>query len=160
MSEPFPASGRLAGIDYGTVRIGVAITDPAQSIASPLENYSRRTESLDAQWFRKLAHQECIAGFVVGLPVHHSGQESGKSREARAFGAWLARVTNRPLCFYDERYSSALAEDMLGQAGLTKKRRKERLDKLAAQLILAAYLEAKTSGSLGEQLQPLDDRTL
>jgi putative Holliday junction resolvase len=153
---PFPAAGRIAGIDYGTVRIGVAITDPSQTLASPLENYTRRTEALDAAWFTSLAKEERIAGFVVGLPVHVSGQESAKSLEARRFGEWLGRTTSLPVCYFDERYSSAQAEQLLGEAGLTKKRRRARLDKLAAQLFLTAFLEAKTAGNVKQEPQRLD----
>jgi putative holliday junction resolvase len=156
MAESFPVVGRIAGIDFGTVRIGVAITDPNQSIASPLENYTRRTEALDAAWFEALAQDERITGFVVGLPVFASGDESAKSQEARAFGAWLTKVTSLPVRFYDERYSSALAEQLLGEAGLTRKRRKERLDMLAAQMILSAYLEAQRAGNLDDLPQRLD----
>ena len=154
--ETFPSSGRVAAIDYGTVRIGVAITDPSRTIASPLENYTRRSEALDAAWFERLTEEERIAGFVVGLPVFASGDESPKSHEARTFGAWLAQVTGRPVTFHDERYSSALAEQLLGEAQLTKKRRKERLDKLAAQLILTAWLEAQAAGNHDAQPQRLD----
>jgi putative Holliday junction resolvase len=155
MPEPFPPLGRLAAIDYGTVRIGVAITDPSRTIASPLENYTRRTEPLDAVWFLRLAEEERIAGFIVGLPVFVSGDESPKSQEARVFGAWLAKVTSRPVAFHDERYTSAMAEQLLGEARLTKKRRKERLDKLAAQIILTAWLEAQAAGNQDRQPQGL-----
>jgi len=156
MPESFPATGRIAGIDYGTVRIGVAITDPSRMIASPLANYTRRTEALDAAWFAALTSEERIAGFVVGLPVFNSGEESPKSLEARAFGTWLATTTGRAVDFYDERYSSALAEQLLGEAGLTKKRRKERLDKLAAQMILTAWLEAQAAGNQDAEPRRLD----
>lgn len=156
MPEPFPATGRIAGIDYGTVRIGVAITDPSQTIASPLANYTRRSEALDAAWFTALADSERIAGFVVGLPVFASGEESPKSLETRAFGGWLGSITARPVVFHDERYSSAMAEQLLGEAGLTQKRRKERLDKLAAQLILAAWLEARAAGNVDVRPLGLD----
>jgi putative Holliday junction resolvase len=156
MPDEFPTTGRIAAIDFGTVRIGVAITDPSQTLASPLENYTRRTDALDAAWFVALTKEERIAGYVVGLPVHVSGEDSAKSLEARDFGSWLTKVTERPIRYYDERYSSALAEQHLGEAGLTKKRRKERLDKLAAQMILTAYLEAKAAGNLNAQPQRLD----
>ena len=137
-------SGRLAGIDYGTVRIGVAITDFEQRLASPYENYTRRGELADARYFRELADAERIERFVVGLPVHLSGNESAKSLEARRFGEWLAKVTGRPIEFFDERYTSSEAERLLLDMGLTKKRRKERLDKLAAQILLTAYLESQS----------------
>lgn len=142
MSDALPRSGRLAGIDYGTVRIGVAVTDPDQSLASPLEIYTRRNLSLDAAWFQKLAADERLAGFVVGLPVHTTGNESQKSIEAREFAKWLTQVTGLPVRLFDERFTTAHAESLLLEAGLTKKRRKERLDKLAAQILLFAYLES------------------
>lgn len=135
--------GRIAGIDYGTVRVGVAITDTMQTIASPFENYTRRGESGDATFFRRLAADEQIVQFVVGLPVHLSGDESAKSLEARQFGTWLADTTGVPVVFFDERFTSSEAEQFLNAAKLTKKQRKARLDKLAAQIMLTAYLESR-----------------
>lgn len=149
-----PRQGRLAAIDYGTVRIGVAVSDPDQKLASPLENYTRRGEAQDAAWLKSLAASERIVGFVVGLPVHTSGHESQKSHEARQFGKWLGELTGLPVQFFDERYTSAHAEALLLEAGFTTKRRKERLDKLAAQILLAAYLESSREG---EESQGLDD---
>jgi putative Holliday junction resolvase len=134
--------GRLAGIDYGTIRIGIAVTDPEQRLASPLENYTRRGEVAEAAYFKRLATDERITQFVVGLPVHLDGRESEKSREARRFGEWLAATTGVPVVFFDERFTSTEAERYLGQAQLTKKQRKARLDKLAAQIMLTAYLES------------------
>ncbi|HMC11823.1 MAG TPA: Holliday junction resolvase RuvX [Pirellulaceae bacterium] len=155
MSDDLPQTGRLAAIDFGTVRIGVAITDPDQRLASPLENYTRRGAATDAKWLLDLVSQERIVGFVVGLPVHISGDESQKSREARKFGAWVAELTNLPVCFFDERYTSAHAEALLLDAELTKKRRKERLDKLAAQILLAAYLESSRNESAPRAIDDL-----
>ena len=142
MSDALPRTGRLAGIDFGTVRIGVAVTDPDQRLASPLEIYTRRGAGADATWAARLVASERIVGFVVGLPVHTSGHESQKSHEARQFGEWLAKQTGLPVRFFDERYTTAHAEELLQGAKLTSKRRKERLDKLAAQILLAAYLES------------------
>jgi putative Holliday junction resolvase len=136
--------GRLAGIDYGTVRIGIAVTDYEQRLASPFENYTRRGEAADLAYFRRLADDERIERFVVGLPVHMSGEESAKSLEARRFGEWLAKITGRPVEYFDERYTSSEAERMLLDMRLTKKKRKEKLDKLAAQILLSAYLESQT----------------
>jgi putative Holliday junction resolvase len=101
----------------------------------------------DAAWLKRLAADERIAGFVVGLPVHTSGLESQKSAEARRFGQWIGEQTGLPVCFFDERYTSAHAEELLQQAGLTSKRRKQRLDKLAAQIMLTAFLESTRSGA-------------
>lgn len=136
-----PDKGRIAAVDYGTVRIGIAITDPERILASPLENYNRRSPSKDAQFFKELAELERVVLFVVGLPVHLSGDESQKSFEARQFGKWLFETTGVPVTFYDERFTTSMAKDLLQEAGLTKKRRKARLDMLSAQILLSAFLE-------------------
>ncbi len=142
-----PLRGRLAGIDFGTVRIGVAVSDAAQIIASPLETYHCRSQDQDARFFQELVGREEIRGFVVGLPVHMSGDESQKSAEARAFGDWLETTTGLPVDWMDERYTTAMARETLTQSGLRGKSRKARLDKIAAQLILATYLESRSRGN-------------
>ncbi len=134
--------GRIAGIDYGTVRIGIALADLETGIAGPYETYTRRNTERDAEYFSELAEQERIVRFVVGLPVHLDGHESQKSREARQFGQWLEHTTGVPIDYFDERFTSVEAEAILGEANLTKKRRKARIDQLAAQIMLSAYLEA------------------
>ena len=141
--ETVPHVGRLAGIDYGTVRVGIAISNPGQTIASPFENYTRRSEELDSQFFQAFIADESIVGFVIGLPIHLSGDESPKSVEARAYGKWLGGLTGLPIAFHDERYTSVDAEAHLMSANLTKKRRKARLDMLAAQMILRSYIEKR-----------------
>ena len=156
MSDSLPKTGRLAAIDFGTVRLGVAITDPDQRLASPLENYTRRGRIADAKWLMQVAQSERIAGFVIGLPVHTSGDESQKSHEARQFGQWVAQTTSLPIEYFDERYTTVHAESLLLDADLTKKRRKQRLDKLAAQILLAAYLESPRENA---KQKSLDDRS-
>ncbi|HND55973.1 MAG TPA: Holliday junction resolvase RuvX [Pirellulaceae bacterium] len=150
-----PASGRIAGIDYGTVRIGIAVTDPERRLASPHSIYNRRSRDADARFFRQLATEERLAGFVVGLPVHTHGGESQKSRESRAFGDWLTECTGLPVVYFDERYTTVAADELLGAAELTRKQRKERRDKLAAQILLVAFLEAGQRATT--EAQRLDD---
>ncbi|MBC8291043.1 MAG: Holliday junction resolvase RuvX [Planctomycetes bacterium] len=139
---PVPVFGPLLGIDYGTRRIGVAISNDEQTISLPLENYTRRTEKLDAEWLRQLAAGYGARGIVVGLPVHMSGDEGGKAREARAFGEWARTVTSLPVTWWDERYSSATADLYLDQQEATKKKRKSQRDKLAAQVFLQSFLDS------------------
>ncbi len=122
------------------------MTDPDRTMASPLEIYTRRNPQLDAKYFQQLAKEERVALWVVGLPVHLDGRESRKSQEARRFGQWLAETTSLPVEFFDERFSTAQAEELLMAADLTDKKRKRRLDKLAAQIMLSAYLESQTKG--------------
>jgi putative Holliday junction resolvase len=139
-----PPPGRIAGIDYGDKRIGVALTDPEQRFASPADNHNRGDETAETKYFRLLASEERVVRFVVGLPVHLSGRESEKSRAAREFGAWLTKTTGVPVVFFDERFTTSDAERMMAASGahFTKKQRKARLDKHAAQILLTAYLEA------------------
>lgn len=144
--RPPLTKGRIAGIDYGTVRIGVAIGDLEVGMASPHENYTRRSERLDAEYFASLAREERLARWVVGLPVHLHGGESQKSAEAREFGAWLSEKTGLPVEFYDERYTSSEATELLRASNLSPKQRKAKLDALAAQIMLTAYLESGANG--------------
>lgn len=153
MSHSIP--GRVAGIDFGTVRIGIAVSDPERTIASPYENYTRRGEKQDATRFRQLVEEEAIRLFVVGLPVHLDGRESQKSLEARQFGQWLTETTGVPVQFFDERFTSHQAEEALMAAQMTKKRRKRRLDMLAAQIMLSAFLES--GGKASDAPRALDD---
>lgn len=148
-NSSLPKSGRLAGIDFGTVRVGISICDPHQSIASPLETYQRRSEAQDGEFFTKLVAEYSVVGFVVGLPLHMSGDESQKSQEARTFGNWLTALTGLSIAWVDERYSTRFAKDMLEGSQLSAKKRKARLDKLAAQAILTAYLENPEASSGG-----------
>jgi len=150
-----PRAERLAGIDYGTVRIGIALADTEVRIAGPYENYNRRSPALDAEYFQRLAREARVSRFIVGLPVHLSGHESAKSTEARRFGKWLEEVTALPVEFFDERFTSTEAESLLLATGMSKKQRKARLDKLAAQIMLSAYLEAR--GRAAEPPLGLDD---
>ena len=136
-----PTRGTLLGLDYGTKRIGVAVSTPDQTIASPLENYTRRNETEDSAFLRKIAIEYQAVGLVVGLPVHMSGDEGTKAREARAFGEWAGFACGLPVVFWDERYSSAMAELYLQQAEVSLKKKKQRLDKVAAQVMLQTFLD-------------------
>jgi putative Holliday junction resolvase len=148
-------SGRIAAIDYGTVRLGIAVSDPGQSIASPYENYTRRDPQQDARHLKQMVAEEGIVGFVVGLPLHLDGRESQKSEESRQFGKWLADQTGIPVDFHDERFTSLEAEERMLAADMSRQKRKKRRDMLAAQLLLTAYLESdrdadsQSPGSLG-----------
>lgn len=133
---------RLLGVDYGSVRIGLAVSDAERRLASPLAVYERRGQERDAEYFRALAEAEEIGALVVGLPLHCDGREGTKAAESRAFGAWLAEATGLPLRFWDERFSTVEAESALWQAGLTHKKRKARRDRVAAQILLQEYLDA------------------
>jgi putative Holliday junction resolvase len=142
-----PVAGKIAGIDYGTVRIGIAVSDADRILASPYETYIRKSPDRDAEYFRRLVSEERITRFVLGLPLHLSGDLSEKAKEVLRFGRWLTQMTGLDVDYMDERYTSVEAERLLREAGLTDKKRKERRDKLAAQILLAAYLESGCKGT-------------
>jgi putative Holliday junction resolvase len=142
------------GVDYGTVRIGLAITDADRIIASPLEIRERQGTDRDAAFFKGLIEREQVGGLVVGLPLHTTGREGTKAEESRAFGKWLSEATGLTVIFADERFSTAFAESALWAAGLTHKKRKARRDAVAAQVMLQAFLEAGCPPEV--QVKPLE----
>ncbi len=141
--------GRVAAIDYGTVRIGIALSCPERRFSNPFENYNRVSPDQDADRFRRLVAEEEIRLFVVGLPIHLDGGESQKSQESRAFAKWLKAQTGVEVALFDERFTSVQAEQMLQNAQMTRKRRKARLDMLAAHILLTSFLEAGCPGGQG-----------
>ena len=150
-SEPvagsFPVSGRLLGLDYGTKRLGLALSNVEQTIATPLETYLRRDQRQDEQYLIEKVREYNIAGLVVGLPVHMSGDEGEKSREARAFGQWASGITRRPVCYFDDRYTTAMAEEHLRAAHLGPRKRQALRDMLAAQILLQGFLDSTHRGA-------------
>jgi|SRR6516225_6031269 putative Holliday junction resolvase len=136
------AASRLLGIDTGQRRIGLAISDPDRKIASPLATYQRQSRAADQGYFERLVSEESVGLLVIGLPVHLNGSEGQKALEARSFGHWLGDVLQLPTIFWDERFTTVEAEQAMLGAGLTLKKRRERRDRLAAQIILQSYLDA------------------
>ena len=139
-------SGRLAGVDYGRRRIGISICDAERMIASPLLVHKTTGDrQSDAVFFMKLVEKEEIVGFVVGLPIHSDGRNSEMSSEVEKFANWLSGITKRPIVFQDERHTSQEASGLLRPARLTRGRKKERHDAVAAQVILNAWLEGQVT---------------
>lgn len=148
--------GRILGLDFGLRRVGGAISDPGRTIASPLEVYVRGGTDQDARHYRRLMDEHDVERVVVGLPVHTSGRESEMASRARAWGAWLSAITGRPVTFFDERYTSVEADSLMIQSGLTKQKRKDLRDKLAARILLQDYLDAGCPDE--KPPRPLDDQ--
>lgn len=136
-----PNSGRLLGVDYGKVRVGLAVTDSERRLASPLTTYTRRDDEADARFFRDLVKAEEVVGLIVGLPVHNDGREGEQALAAREFGTWLSHITGLAVAYWDERFSTSEAEGFLLAAGMTRQKRKGRRDRVAAQIVLQSYLD-------------------
>ena len=139
----FPRTGRLLGIDVGNVRMGLAVCDVQQRMASPLDQLQRKSPEQDASAFGKVVAQELIVGLIVGLPFNMDGTIGPQAKKYQEYGQWLGTALQRPVIFWDERLTTVAAEEMLWDAGLTHKKRKERRDKLAATLILQGYLDQR-----------------
>lgn len=156
-NEPsaFPLSGRIAGIDFGSVRIGISICDPDWILASPLEVHPAAEWKDDGDYFRQLAKRERIVGFVVGLPIHCDGGESEKSIEARAFARWLAEETELPVRLFDERFTTVDAKNRMMAGRYTRGKEKQRIDAVAALVLLESFLEAcrYRGGPAGEAVE-------
>jgi putative Holliday junction resolvase len=146
---------RLLGVDFGVKRVGLSVSDPERKIAFPLATHERRSAEQDAAYFLSVVAEEAIGQIVVGLPVHLDGREGQKAIEARAFGKWLGEITSLPVVLWDERFTTVEAEAALWSAGLTHKKRKERRDRVAAQILLQAYLDAGCPED--PEARPLDE---
>ena len=142
MSDPFPTHGRLLGLDYGAKRLGVAVSDVEQRVAAAVSVIPRSSVRGDTRALERIVEENQPAGLVVGLPVYASGDEGTQAGRAREFGAWAGRALGLPVTYWDERHSSTIAEGYLIGAGISEKKRKTRLDALAAQVMLQAYLDA------------------
>ena len=132
---------RILGIDFGTRRVGSAISDPRRAIATPLEVYERRDPVQDANHYRVLVEENEVERIVIGLPVHLSGREGASATLARTWGDWLQTSTRIPVVYYDERYTTVDAEESMIVAGLKRSKRKGLRDMLAARILLQYYLD-------------------
>lgn len=136
---------RILAIDYGTKRCGVAVTDPGQLIASPLETVASH-ELMN--FLRDYIPREGVELLVVGKPRQLDNQESGSMKLIRFFvAAFRKQFPSIPVEWVDERFTSSLALDAMIEGGLKKKDRrdKSRLDRISASLILQTFLERRSN---------------
>lgn len=133
---------QLVGLDVGTKTVGVAISDASRRIASPLKTLRRgRKFGADADALLALVAGRSLGGWIVGLPVEMSGTEGPRADSARAFARNFERRTGAPTVMWDERLSTVAAERALLEADLSRGRRAEVVDAVAAALILQGALD-------------------
>ena len=136
------APGRaLMGLDLGTRGIGVAVSDTARRVASPLQTLRRTRFGADAAALLAIAAGRGIGGIVLGLPRNMDGSEGPRAQSTRAFARNLAALTELPITFWDERLSTVAAERALIEADTSRKRRAEVIDHVAAGYILQGMLD-------------------
>lgn len=135
---PFTA---IAGLDLGTVTIGVAVSDSLLSIATPLETIKRKKFGLDVDKLDAIITKRALGGIVLGLPRNMDGSEGPRAQSTRAFARNLSARCPQPITFWDERLSTVAAERALLEADTSRKRRAEVIDHVAAGFILQGALD-------------------
>jgi putative Holliday junction resolvase len=144
---------RILALDYGERRIGVAMSDPTGTLATPLPTLQRRAGKRPP-WaeIQKIVEENEVAEAVIGLPLELSGEESAWTAEVRAFGDDFARRTGLAVHWVDERMTSVAAERQVRGSGLRKTQREERgrVDAAAAALILDTFLTLRRNQACRE----------
>lgn len=141
LAAALPAGRRLMGLDVGEKTIGIAVSDTTLSIATPVETLRRGKFTADAEKLGRLVAERGVGGFVVGLPVNMDGSEGPRCQSVRAFAGNLLGRIDLPLAFWDERLSTAAVTRTMLDADLSRARRAELVDKLAAAYILQGFLD-------------------
>ncbi|QGM45307.1 Holliday junction resolvase RuvX [Methylocystis heyeri] len=141
LAEALPAKGRLMGLDLGTKTIGLALSDVERRLASPLDTIRRVKFSADAEDLLKRARDFEICAFVVGLPLNMDGSDGPRVQATRAFMRNLARMTELPHVYWDERLSTAAVTRELIAQDASRAKRAEVVDRMAAAYILQGALD-------------------
>jgi putative Holliday junction resolvase len=137
-----PARRRLMGLDVGTKTIGLALSDTRLVIASPLETIRRRRFRDDMGALFALVDAHEVGGLVIGLPLALDGRDSPRTQSVRAFARNLLALREMPLLLWDERLSTAAVTREMIAADMSRKRRAEIVDRVAAAYILQGCLDA------------------
>lgn len=136
-----PPMGALAGLDFGTKTIGIAVSDVTRSVATPLQTIRRGKFTADAHTLLDICTGRTIAALILGLPRNMDGSEGPRAQSTRAFARNLEKMTDLPIAFWDERLSTVAAERALLEADTSRARRAEVIDQVAAGYILQGALD-------------------
>jgi putative Holliday junction resolvase len=136
-----PDGGKLAGLDVGTKTIGIAICDAGWHFAGPLETIRRTKFTRDLASLRRIIEHEHVAGLVVGLPLNMDGSDSPRTQSVRTFARNLATL-DLPILLWDERWSTQAVERAMIEADVSRARRAQKVDALAAAHILQGAIDA------------------
>ena len=135
------AGNSWMGLDLGTKTIGVAVSDRLLSSATPLQTIRRMKFSKDAEALLQITENREMGAIILGLPRNMDGSEGPRCQSTRAFARNLARLTDLPISFWDERLSTVAAEWALLEADTSRKRRAKVIDHVAAGYILQGALD-------------------
>jgi putative holliday junction resolvase len=141
LAERLPPKGRLIGLDVGTKTIGLALSDVERRLASPLVTLKRTKFTADAEALRAEIRKYEVAALVIGLPLALDGSDTPRAQAARAFSRNFVALEPMPVTLWDERFSTAAVERDLIAFDVTRARRAEVIDKMAAAYILQGALD-------------------
>ena len=142
--EPLPLAGRLLAVDWGDLRIGLALSDESQILATPLETLVRRAgKRFPMPRFLELVAEHGPVAIVVGLPLTGEGTEDANAAAAREMAASVARRTGLPVALWDERMSTARALAAIREQGGSTRGRRKDVDALAAAVFLQHFMESR-----------------
>ncbi len=141
LDELRASSGPLLGVDPGTKTLGLAISDRTRLIATPLQTIKRTKFTLDAQSLLKLCDENEITALVIGLPMNMDGSAGPRVQSVKDFAANLLKLRDLPIFFWDERLSTMAVTRGMLEADMSRKKRAENVDKLAAGYILQGVLD-------------------
>src|SRR5208282_1502476 len=147
LAQSLPAKARLVGVDLGAKTIGLAISDVERRLASPLKTLPRGAFARDADALTAIFAEFDVAGIVLGLPLDLHGRDNPRAQSTRAFAHNLSKRTSLPIVFWDERFSTAVVTRSLIDHDVSRARRAQVVDKMAAAYILQGALDRL--GSLG-----------
>ena len=133
--------GKLAGLDVGTKTIGLAVCDTGWSFAGPAETIRRTKFTADLEQLRTFIQREGVVGMIVGLPLNMDGSDSPRTQSVRAFARNLAPLA-LPILLWDERWSTQAVERAMIEADVSRAKRAEKVDALAAAHILQGAIDA------------------
>ena len=138
-----PTKGRLVGLDVGEKTIGIAVSDERRQVASPQLTITRRKWSQDVEALQAMVAEQGVVGIVIGYPMNMDGSEGPRAQATRSFARNLREVFALPILLWDERLSTAAVTRMMeDEADLSRARRDELVDKLAASYLLQGALDA------------------
>lgn len=129
------------GLDVGETTIGLALSDLRRSIATPHLTIERKKFSKDIEQLKEVVEKNKVVGLVVGNPINMDGSEGRRTQSIRTFISNISKVFDLPILLWDERMSTQAVERMMLEADMSRKRRAELVDKLAASYILQGYLD-------------------
>lgn len=141
LSASLPAGRTVAAIDPGTTTIGLAVSDRGLSFAHPRAVILRKKFGADAAALLAALAREEVFALAIGLPINMDGSEGPRAQASRAFARNLAKLTDMPLLFWDERLSTVAAERTLIEMDFSRKRRETKIDSAAAAFILQGVLD-------------------